>query len=152
MCRHFKHLFLLLGMLGCGSAKDGASVSPSSDTATANDSAAPPSDPDVECIPELSADHPAPEFSAVFLETCAGCHGADGLGQGAYPSMKGLSLEGILDVYVHGNSWLIYKRNEQEAVVECHTINFMADLLKQGTACAVPWPVGRAACASAARA
>ena len=104
MCRHFKHLFLLLGMLGCGSAKDGASVSPSSDTATAtaNDSAAPPSDPDVECIPELSADHPAPEFSAVFLETCAGCHGADGLGQGAYPSMKGLSLEGFMNTVRSG--------------------------------------------------
>ena len=100
MCRHFKHLFLLLGMLGCGSAKDGASVSPSSDTA--NDSAAPPSDPDVECIPELSADHPAPDFSAVFLETCAGCHGADGLGQGAYPSMKGLSLEDFMNTVRSG--------------------------------------------------
>lgn len=51
--------------------------------------------------------------------------------------IKGLSLEAILDVYMHGNSWLVYKRNEQEAVVECHTINFMADLLQQGTACAV---------------
>jgi hypothetical protein len=39
--------------------------------------------------------------------------------------------------YASGNSWLVYKRNEQEAIVECHTIDFMADLLQQGTRCAV---------------
>jgi hypothetical protein len=51
--------------------------------------------------------------------------------------IKGLTLEQIHNVYATGNSWLVYKRNEQEAIVECHTIDFMADLLQQGTRCAV---------------
>ena len=51
--------------------------------------------------------------------------------------IKGLSLEEIHSVYASGNSWLILKRNEQEAIVECHTIDFMAELLQQGTRCAV---------------
>ena len=51
--------------------------------------------------------------------------------------IKGLSLDEIHSVYSSGNSWLVYKRNEQEAVVECHTIDYMAELLQAGTRCAV---------------
>ena len=51
--------------------------------------------------------------------------------------IKGVGLGGIEEVYSMGDSWLIYKRNEQEAVVECHTIDYMAELVQQGTRCAV---------------
>ena len=51
--------------------------------------------------------------------------------------IKALSLDEIHGVYAEGNSWLVYKRNELEAVVECHPIDFMAEMLKKGTRCAV---------------
>lgn len=51
--------------------------------------------------------------------------------------IKELSLVEIQCVYAEGNSWLLYKRNDLEAVVECHPLEFMTELLSAGQPCVV---------------
>uniref|UniRef100_A0A7S3T499 Uncharacterized protein n=1 Tax=Emiliania huxleyi TaxID=2903 RepID=A0A7S3T499_EMIHU len=51
--------------------------------------------------------------------------------------IKELKLEDIRAVYSDGNSWLLYKRNEREAVVECHPIDYLAELHTNGHQAAV---------------
>jgi len=51
--------------------------------------------------------------------------------------IKELSLTQIQAVYSQGESWLLYKRNEREAVVERHDIDFMTDLVSQGVPCTI---------------
>ena len=48
-----------------------------------------------------------------------------------------LNLDAIQATYGQGDSWIIFKRNELEAVVECHTIEYMASLTRSGTRAAL---------------
>ena len=40
-------------------------------------------------------------------------------------------------MYAEGDSWLLYKRNEREAVIENHPIDFMSELIGNGIKCSV---------------
>ena len=42
-----------------------------------------------------------------------------------------------MQVYAEGDSWLLYKRNEREAVIENHPIDFMSELVGNGVKCSV---------------
>ena len=51
--------------------------------------------------------------------------------------IKELSIDEIRAVYANGDSWLLCKRNTQEAVVECHPIDYLSVLVSQGAAAVV---------------
>jgi len=51
--------------------------------------------------------------------------------------IKELSLQEIQSVYSAGDSWLLSRRNDKEAVVERHPLDYMGELLKQGYATVV---------------
>ena len=50
--------------------------------------------------------------------------------------VKELSLEEIQAVYAQGQTWLLYKRNEQEAVIECHDIDYCQEVRTNAFNCA----------------
>ena len=49
--------------------------------------------------------------------------------------IKELRLDEIQSVYSCGESWLLAKRNDLEAVVERHTLDHMSELLRNGVPC-----------------
>jgi len=51
--------------------------------------------------------------------------------------LKKLSMEHIRQVYANNNSWLLCKRNAREAVVECHSIDYIAEQGAHGAGAAV---------------
>jgi hypothetical protein len=51
--------------------------------------------------------------------------------------LKKLSIEQIRQVYANGQTWLLCKRNAREAVVECHSLDYMDDPAAHGAAAAV---------------
>ena len=72
-----------------------------------------------------SAPSPSASASAAF---------ADGGGSVTVriDQIKELSIGDIQAVYADGDSWLLAKRNELEAVVERHPLDFMAELVARG--------------------
>ena len=54
------------------------------------------------CLESPATLSPKSAMPAAYLETCAGCHGADGLGVGEFPTLKGISLSQMDDIVRNG--------------------------------------------------
>mmetsp|Transcript_579 Transcript_579/g.1955 ORF Transcript_579/g.1955 Transcript_579/m.1955 type:complete len:626 (-) Transcript_579:317-2194(-) len=51
--------------------------------------------------------------------------------------IKELTVDQLREVYANGDSWLLCKCNEKEAVVECHPIDYITELAARGSTASV---------------